>query len=851
MRTLGFTGAATLLMLCAAIPAKAAEPLKPRAEVNGRYSNDRAILMTEFWLPVMQDEDSVLYGDLRMMGDNDDNREGNLGIGYREVTNLPALGDGVAGVHGWIDRRQTKRGSYFNQLTLGGEWLGEKMDVLANGYVPLSDGKEYDIPNADPQGPALVGTGIVVDTNGRIIEEPRHGLDLEFGWQLPLLQDHTDSVRAYAGAYYFNSAHTESITGFRARLAADITPDIQIGGRFQRDDERGSQAFLEATIRFPFGQKKSYRKNGLRARMDDSPERDIDIVTGSEVTDPGSRVPVINAVTGETQKVFHVDNTAAPGGNGSVEQPFDTLANAQAAAQEHAVIYVHTGDGTSAGQNQGVTLNKTGVQLIGAGVNFVYDEGRFKTANGARPLATLLIAAGGAPVISNVNANSDGVTVSAADVVVAGVTIDGATRDGVVISANNTAVESVTARNNTRHGLYALNVSNLNISQLSATGNDEDGVRLEASGAAGNLQNAVLSDVVATGNKNGIRFYAHDDATLSGVLVASTASANTRHGVIVYDDSTAGSVNVDLGGGHAGGAGLNILAANTLEDLAVDLDGGTLAARNNWWGDASGLYQAAPSGGRKPQIYYGAPLDDGLAGHWTLDSYSVSGTTVYDRSGFGNNGTMFGGMTAAGNAVGGMAREALTFDGVNDYIQIANESHFDYGASDFSLSAWVFIGTAPNPANGAFITKNITGACCDPQGYPGYEIGENFNTVNFRMEDTAAGINTKNTNNASSVPFENSWHLVTGTRVGSTAYLYIDGALVATNATLGAGYNTDNNSPVGLGARLYFAQSAFMSGHIDDARIYSRALSANEIMEIYRMNTASAVDSSGFLTAAP
>lgn len=133
-------------------PAIAGEELKGRAEVNWRYGQERSILMNEFWVPIAQGQNNVLYGDLRLMGDDGDNREGNLGIGYRQITTLPYLGlKGVAGVHGWLDRRITERGSTFHQVTLGGEWLGEDVDVLANAYLPLSGKKEYEVANADPQ----------------------------------------------------------------------------------------------------------------------------------------------------------------------------------------------------------------------------------------------------------------------------------------------------------------------------------------------------------------------------------------------------------------------------------------------------------------------------------------------------------------------------------------------------------------------------------------------------------------------------------------------------------------------------------------------------------------------------
>ncbi len=151
---------------------------------------------------------------------------------------------------------------------------------------------------------------------------------------------------------------------------------------------------------------------------------------------------MVNAATGAVQEVLHVDNTAAGGGDGSAETPFNTLVAAEGASSAQTVIYVHVGDGTSAGQNAGVTLNKDGQQLIGSGTDFVYDSGKFTTANGVSPTSTLIAAAGSAPVITNVNASSDGVTVTADNVAVAGITVDGATRDGIVVEADGGAASA-------------------------------------------------------------------------------------------------------------------------------------------------------------------------------------------------------------------------------------------------------------------------------------------------------------------------------------------------------------------------------------------------------------------------
>ena len=765
------------------------EPIKGRAETNLRMGHERSIFMTEFWVPFAQSEelDNVLYGSLRMMGDDQDNREGNLGIGYRQVIDTRGL-KGVAGVHGWLDRRITERGSQFHQITTGVEWLGKSVDVRLNGYIPLSDKREISIPNANPQGPALSGTGIVVDTNGTVLEEPQHGLDLEFGWelgsQIDFVRDHTDRFHIYAGGYYFDGPNTENVAGWRTRVSADITEDIQIGARFQRDDVRGSQGFLEATFRFPFGHKKSYRKEGIRARLDESPERDIDIVTNETVTDTGERVQVLNATTGAAQEVLHVDNTAVGGGDGSAENPFNTLSDAQAAASAHTIIYVNRGDGTDTNQDQGITLNQTGQQLIGSGTNFVYDSGKFTTANGASPTATLIAAATTAPVIGNVNANQDGVTISADNITVAGVTVDNAT-----------------------------------------TG--RDGIKVIADGAGSSAQNVTIQNVTTQNNRHGVYIHGRNGGSVSAMVQNTITTSNSQHGIAVYDD-TDGTFTADLGGGSMGSTGNNILAGNTLEDLAVEYDGRALSAQNNWWGQASGPDTDTPDIGIAPQIYYGAPINDGLVGHWTFDTEWTTNTTAYDRSGQGNDGTLQGGLSLA-DQVTGQNRQALDFDGVGTTVNVANPASLQINTG--TLLSWF------NTSNAGVSYRGIVNKTF---AYGMYLQDNQFGTFdNGAGQPRNTGVNLADgNNNFVATTFQS------GVAGGSEFFI---------NSTAAGNYlitNTSQGSILRIGMGQGGVTQVF-SGTIDDTRIYNRVLDPTEISELYRMNTSSSIDTSGFLSSAP
>ena len=71
----------TILLFHSMSALAADDEIEGRAEINWRIGQERSIMMSEFWLPILQDEKSVFYANLRMMGDDQNNREGNLGVG--------------------------------------------------------------------------------------------------------------------------------------------------------------------------------------------------------------------------------------------------------------------------------------------------------------------------------------------------------------------------------------------------------------------------------------------------------------------------------------------------------------------------------------------------------------------------------------------------------------------------------------------------------------------------------------------------------------------------------------------------------------------------------------------------
>lgn|GEM_PF-1744513 len=546
--------AIAFLPICAAYAGtEGGSPLQGRADTSLKLGTQRGILSSEIWAPIRQQPDAVFYGDLRFMGDDKDNREGNIGLGYRQIMNDQY----VLGGHVWVDRRYTSLNSTFYQTAAGLEVLGKVWDFRLNGYLPFNNQRVHETPVKGSATPYFSGSGIYTNTTGTTIEETQPGFDFELGIRVPEFTDKIDTVRVYAGSYNFYGDQTDDVHGVRTRIVADVNPWLQLGGRIQHDDERGTQSMFELTLRMPT--KKMYRKEGLRARLDESPERDIDIITSDKVTDTGQGIVVLNNETGAAQKVVHVNNTGAAGGDGTYEKPYDSLAAAEAGAASNNIIYVHTGDGLSTNQSSGISLAHDNMWLIGAGTNFSYDPSLFRLQNGKNPLEYVIAPSTGAPSITNSNLNGDAISIGANNIIVSGFSIDGAARNSVNISADgvsydNISIQNVNSINSAMSGLYvdALNggsVSNLVVQDSSFNAGGNNGIMLSPN-TNGTISNVTIKDTSMSNNADsGLYVSAYDNGVLGGNILFSgnTIDMNSDMGIYVTmnTDTILGDILLD------------------------------------------------------------------------------------------------------------------------------------------------------------------------------------------------------------------------------------------------------------------------------------------------------------------
>ena len=190
-----------------------------------------------------------------------------------------------------------------------------------------------------------------------------------------------------------------------------------------------------------------------------------------------------------------------------------------------------------------------------------------------------------------------------------------------------------------------------------------------------------------------------------------------------------------------------------------------------------------------------------------------SGLTLRDWSGFGNHGTLTN-MDAASDWVPSQGRYALDFDGSNDRVAVANNPAFNL-TNAVSVSAWIY-QTGGVAVSGVIVSKR---SGFNATGIP-FELVSQALVASWRV----VGNTNFSSANGGSITLGQWMHLC-GTWDGATRRTYLNGVQVASAATTGT--ITNNSTAVSMGTLPSGTDPFF--GNLDDIRVYSRSLSANEV----------------------
>ena len=204
-----------------------------------------------------------------------------------------------------------------------------------------------------------------------------------------------------------------------------------------------------------------------------------------------------------------------------------------------------------------------------------------------------------------------------------------------------------------------------------------------------------------------------------------------------------------------------------------------------------------------------ADISDPVA-HWRFDE--GEGMTAFDSAG-NNDGTLYGDPAWV---IGKVGSYALDFDAVDDYVLVPASSELPYGSTARTVTVWLFTNPSSwrNNATSPFhygLRSRRQAFGLDMHPYPYMQF--------YTWEDDLVF----NTN----VPDEGWVHVALTYDGNRIIRAYTQGQLRGSK-TLGGMLNTGfSDLEIGTFAHWYF------TGKIDDFRIYDRALSVEEIQQLY------------------
>lgn len=336
--------------------------------------------------------------------------------------------------------------------------------------------------------------------------------------------------------------------------------------------------------------------------------------------------------------------------------------------------------------------------------------------------------------------------------------------------------------------------------------------------------------------KNGYAVFMHYNSSWLYNIISTTMVADGKwHQITYVNNNNLGYLYVDgikeinglsstIGGGsyffqpyHIGSTYDNVFTSGSMDDVRIYSR--TLSATE--------IQQLYKLGGGKINKTPTTPptLKTGLVGHWTFDGMDTTVTTATDKSGNGNNGTRAGGTAVTTGKIG----QAMKFDGSTG--NLLTNLVPTIGTGNITYSVWFKTGTSQNGGimamrNGSTATQfsllmsgandaSIIGTKILPYSYDGATIRNAITTATYA---------------------DNQWHHAVLVHTTASDTLYMDGAFATTMSVADQNISASTKVLVGCHADSDACLAGgYFQGSIDDARVYSRALSAAEIQQLYKM----------------
>ena len=215
----------------------------------------------------------------------------------------------------------------------------------------------------------------------------------------------------------------------------------------------------------------------------------------------------------------------------------------------------------------------------------------------------------------------------------------------------------------------------------------------------------------------------------------------------------------------------------------------------------------------------GYTLGSQQATYWKLDE-AFGATSFADASGNGNSGTC--GSSCPTMGVSGKLGTAASFNGINSQITVPDSPALRL--NQFTIALWVYPIQLKTNFQPLVVKEDSFG---NNRNYGLFIVP---NSMQIRYAVWGSDCATRFAANSIGQLTLNAWNHIAFTYDGTTEKLYLNGALDSSNAASAASL-CQAAVPVKLGMET----SAFLpfNGTLDEAQIYSQALSAAGVLSLY------------------
>lgn len=218
-------------------------------------------------------------------------------------------------------------------------------------------------------------------------------------------------------------------------------------------------------------------------------------------------------------------------------------------------------------------------------------------------------------------------------------------------------------------------------------------------------------------------------------------------------------------------------------------------------------------------------IESGLVAYYPLDGDAT------DQSGNNLDGTIFGAVSTSDRF--GLPNTALNFDGEDDYILVEDDDLLDFGTGTFAVSLWV---KASNPNGGSqmLLQKGDSGPGA---GQFWFRIKDFTPSITFKFSTTEGNPPATELTSTQSLFNDEKWHHIVVQRLANRLEFWLDCQLVEELTDI-PNRNVDGSGNLIIGAQNAFLNGMipeihnFFNGSLDEIRVYNRALTPIEILEV-------------------